>query len=323
MHDMKPVQRMLLSLLLVSGSSLTSAEDSVERISEEYEKLMSKPFVLLPHHDNYLLPVSYNNTPNEEAYEFLTEQDNLSERGAYNRKTELEFQISFSVVIAKNIFSSSVDLLGAYTQQSWWQVYNSGWSRQFRESNYTPELFARHILGSVPSAFGASAILVDYGYMHQSNGQVQELSRSWDRLFVRSILHYDNILIIPSLWYRLPEGGSEDYNPDITDYLGYGELVVSNLSDKHNWKVRLIPGTKKQGIELSYSYPRTEYLVYFLHLIFVSSSSRFCSSLFPFLPSFLFTSNFYFNHKPNFIPIRIFKNSPFKQWSASNRTKLK
>jgi len=261
---MKPVQRTLISLLLASVSSLTPASDSLERISKEYETLLSKPFVLLPHLDNYLIPVSYNNTPNEEVYDFLTEQGELSERGAYNKKVEVEFQISFSVVIAKNIFSSSVDLLGAYTQQSWWQLYNSGWSRQFRESNYSPELFARHLLSPPPTLFGTKAVLVDYGYMHHSNGQVQELSRSWDRLFIRSTLHYADILLTPSIWYRIPEGDSEDFNPDITDYLGYGELVISNLSEKNNWRMKLITGTKKQGIELSYSYPMTKYMRYFL-----------------------------------------------------------
>lgn len=263
---MKPVQRILISLVLASTSSLTSASDSLQRISKEYGALLSKPFVLMPHLDNYLIPVSYNNTPNEQVYEFLTREQDNSERGAYNREAEIEFQISFSVVIAKNIFSSSVDLLGAYTQQSWWQVYNSGWSRQFRESNYSPELFARHLLTPPPSLFGTRAVLVDYGYMHQSNGQVQELSRSWDRLFIRSILHYENILFIPSIWYRIPEGDSENFNPDITDYLGYGELVISNLSDKHNWRMKWVPGTKRQGVELSYSYPLTKYMRYFVKL---------------------------------------------------------
>ena len=261
---MKHVQQILTTLLLAGVPLLASANDSLVRLSKEYESLMSKPFVLLPHLDNYLIPVSYNNTPNEEVYDFLTEQGDLADRGDYNRKTELEFQISFSVVIAKNVFSSSVDLLGAYTQQSWWQVYNSGWSRQFRESNYSPELFARHLLNPATGLFGARAVLVDYGYMHQSNGQVQELSRSWDRLFIRTILHYGNVLIIPSIWYRLPEGDSEDYNPDIEDYLGYGELVISNLSEKHNWRMKLIPGTEKQGVELSYSYPLTSYMRYYL-----------------------------------------------------------
>ena len=182
---MKHVRQILISLVFASAPWVSSASDSLERISNEYEALMSKPFVLLPHFDNYLIPLSYNNTPNEEAYAFLTEQGDLADRGTYNKKMELEFQISFSVVIAKNIFSSSVDLLGAYTQQSWWQVYNSGWSRQFRESNYSPELFARHLLNPAPVLLGTRAVLLDYGYVHQSNGQVQELSRSWDRLFVR------------------------------------------------------------------------------------------------------------------------------------------
>jgi phospholipase A1 len=261
---MKPIQRTLISLLLAPSATLAFADDSLERISEEYEALMSRPFVLLPHRDNYIIPVSYNNTPNEEAYEFLTQE--YPDRGPYNNKTELEFQISFSVVIAKNMFRSSVDLLGAYTQQSWWQVYNSDWSRQFRESNYNPELFARHVLNPPPSMFGTRAVLLDYGYMHQSNGQVQELSRSWDRLFIRSLLHYKNLIIMPTLWYRIPEGDSEDNNPDITDYLGYGELEISNLSEKHNWRMKLLPGTERLGIEIAYSYPMTEYIRYYLKI---------------------------------------------------------
>ena len=263
---MKSSRKIIYTLLLSASAVSAAAADSLQMISEEYESLMSKPFVLLPHLDNYIIPVSYNNTPNEEVYDFLNQQGEYGDRGVYNRKTELEFQISFSVVIAKNIFSSDTDLLGAYTQQSWWQVYNSGWSRQFRESNYNPELFARHVLDPPFRFFGSSMVLLDYGYMHESNGQVQELSRSWDRIFVRSLLSYGNIVVIPSVWYRIPVGESEDFNPDIEDYLGYGELVISNLSDRHNVRMKLIPGIRKQGVELAYSYPMTRYMRYYVKI---------------------------------------------------------
>ena len=50
---------------------------------------------------------------------------------------------------------------------------------QIRELNYAPELFMRkNCIQGIPFLGGELGIL-DIGYMHQSNGQIQELSRSY------------------------------------------------------------------------------------------------------------------------------------------------
>ena len=86
----------------------------------------------------YLAPLSWASnrntmprTPNPETS--VTEPQDLD-------SVEAKFQISMKFKLAESLFGEGVDLWGAYTQVSRWQVYNSENSRPFRETNYEPEL---------------------------------------------------------------------------------------------------------------------------------------------------------------------------------------
>ena len=244
-------------LLLLMGcySAPLWADDFISQIKTEYQSVLEKSFILLPHRGSYFIPLNYNNSPNRDVYQSISTEAPFSERGEYNRHYEAEFQVSFAVLVDRDFLGSSYNIFAGYTQKSWWQIYNSDWSRQFRETNYNPELFARKLFDETPQWAGINLIAFDLGYMHQSNGQIQELSRSWDRLFVRAILNYQNILFIPTLWYRLPDGDGIDENPDTKEFIGHGELVLTYLYKKHQWDLKIIPGTEKQGVEVSHSYP--------------------------------------------------------------------
>lgn len=243
--------------------NLTWAVDIKKSVREEYEYLLSKKYSFLPHKGTYLLPVSYNHSPNNKVYEVLTEQEDLKSRGAYNREIEAEYQVSFQFLISRTTLGLGHSLFMAYTQQSWWQVYNQNWSRQFRETNYNPEIFLRKILGKNFNIFGLEMATYDFGYMHQSNGQIQELSRSWDRLFFRTIFVFKKLIITPTIWHRIPGADSLDENPDIERYLGYAELKFDYLSGKNRFGLRVIPGTRHAGFEISHSYPLSEGVRFF------------------------------------------------------------
>lgn len=238
-------------------------QEKIETLKNEYNSLLKKKYMLLPHKSNFLIPFSYNLKPNESTYDTLKDSSELRSRGLYNKKLEAEFQVSFMVLTSREIFSTDFDLFVAYTQQSWWQVYNSDWSRPFRETNYTPEIFARKVFDTPKTFLNGKAIYYDIGLVHQSNGQTQELSRSWNRIFFRSVLSYGNTYIKPTLWYRLPEASDKDQNKDIYKYLGYGELEIDHVWSKSRMRLRIIPGTKYQGAELSYSYPWHQGVRYF------------------------------------------------------------
>ena len=178
-----------------------------------------KAYVRL-HQPNYLLFARYTNDVNREPYEPLFE----SFADEYDfENVEAKFQLSF-----KGRLLTSEDrrwgLWFAYTQQSQWQVFSDDISRPFRETNYMPELFGSFRpdvqLGSLKFN------LLNFGYTHQSNGRADPISRSWDRLFVEGGLDSESFALIVRAWTRIEPSADEDDNPDITDYLGHGQVTA-------------------------------------------------------------------------------------------------
>ena len=230
---------------------------------KEYKGLISKKYILIPHRGTYLLPFIYNDNPNNKVYETAFPDVVKEKRGNFNDYTEAEFQISFLILTNKNIFNSGFDTFIGYTHQSWWQVYNTDWSRPFRETNYAPEVFFRKVPDDPVSFFLGKILVYDFGFIHQSNGQIQELSRSWNRFFYRVVLVFDQIMLKTTLWHRLPEETNEDENPRIYNYLGYGELEIKHKFNSHSYQLRIIPGIKKQGFEFSINTPWKEGLQFY------------------------------------------------------------
>ena len=252
----------ILFLVFFSNNAF-SAEMKIDDVKEEFSSLLDKKYILLPHKGNFLLPFSYNFKPNHSAQDSLDSGQQFSERGEFNQNMETEFQISFMVLTSRNIFNTDLNLFVGYTHQAWWQVFNEEWSRPFRETNYAPELFVREIFDSPKKFLGLDYLAYDVGVIHQSNGEIQELSRSWNRIFLRTAFVFGKTFLKASLWYRIPESKSKDENRDIYDYLGYGELEIDHFWKKNRFQLRIIPGTKHQGAELSYSYPLSEGIRFF------------------------------------------------------------
>jgi phospholipase A1 len=77
---------------------------------------------------------------------------------------------------------------------------------------------------------GWNGRLLGIGVNHQSNGQSDPLSRSWNR--VMGYVGFDRadwtIMFRP--WWRIPEGGKDDNNPDISNYMGRGDVQII-----HEW----------------------------------------------------------------------------------------
>lgn len=188
-------------------------------------------FSVSPHKQNYILIYSHNRNPNTTPY--LTDPETTVD------KNEITFQISLKFPIVNfQIGDKQAYLMAAYTAQSFWQAYNKVLSNPFRETNHEPEVFAFYPLNvNIP---GARQVYVMGGFVHQSNGRGQPLSRSWNRLYLDLVVEGDNFKISVKPWYRLPEdkkeyiGASEgDDNPDITDYLGYGEISGAIKLEHH------------------------------------------------------------------------------------------
>lgn len=197
---------------------------------------------------NYVLAARYTDRVNNQPFTPIFDAAGVPPQDLDD--IEAKFQISFK----GRLWTTDDRRFGvwaAYTQQSHWQVYNSSdeVSKAFRETNYMPEVFVSYRPGiALPGGFQWN--LLNAGYTHQSNGRSAALSRSWDRLFVEGGMENGNFALVGRAWYRIKESSNSDDNPDITDYLGYGELWGIYRWNEHSFNlgVRGKPGGKGSGM---------------------------------------------------------------------------
>lgn len=171
--------------------------------------------------------------------------------------TESELLFQFSAKYS--LLNTGVYL--AYTQKSFWQVYNTDDSRPFRETNYNPEAFYRW----TPEVKDWHYWGADIGIEHESNGEDVPASRSWNRLYIAPFRAKGSSLLYAKLWYRIPDDEKKypedprgDDNPDIEDYYGYGELRYSHQMGEEHLLDLMVRGNMDEGrgaVQLNYSLP--------------------------------------------------------------------
>ncbi len=189
----------------------------------------NNPNVLTPHKRNYILPVTYMSSPNNNPILNGSDPQQALEEEVLDN-FEAKFQLSVKVPLYTNFSDKDQAIHFAFTLQSYWQVYNSDISAPFRETNYQPEIFWSNILDDENRLWGDEMVFV-IGAEHQSNGRSTLLSRSWNRIYANFIWEQNNMVFSLKPWYRLPEDRKEevgqasgDDNPDIHKYMGYFEF---------------------------------------------------------------------------------------------------
>jgi phospholipase A1 len=220
-------------------------------------------FLLRPHEPNYLLIGKYSTNPNPQPAS-PTRGESLPQDldGA-----EASFQISLKVKAAEGLFAGHADLWFAYTQQSFWQVYNARNSRPFRETNYEPE--AMLLFPTNYSLLGLKGRFINLGLLHQSDGQSGSLSRSWNRIYAQFAFERGDFALLVRPWYRLPEHAPSDDNPDIQDYMGHGDLVAVYKRGDQTFSILLrnfLRSDYRGTVELGYSFPLAGRLKGYLQL---------------------------------------------------------
>jgi phospholipase A1 len=221
-----------------------------------------RPWVTF-HRSNYALVFSYNTSPNQAPFQELTPPKTLV-------KPEVTFELSFKAKIWQDVFGKDMDLWVAYTQRSFWQFYNFDDSSPFRETDYEPEIllnFRTHF-----NILGLATRFVQVGLNHQSNGQSEPLSKSWNRLVANIGLERGDFSLLLKGWYRLPESAESDDNPGIYKYVGYGEIWGYYFLKRHRFAVMLRDnldfGENRGAIQLEWSFPlfaqMAGYVQYFL-----------------------------------------------------------
>lgn len=157
---------------------------------------------------------------------------------------DLKLQFSFKYRLAKKF-----DLYFAYSQLMFWDIWKE--SRPFEDVNYRPEIFYRLI--ETKSGIFQS---FDIGWLHTSNGQKDEESRSLDRIFVRSNIvskfRRHNLGAIIMVYNIYNEDAT---NEDIVNYYGYWDahFYVSDLfrieKQKMDLELRLYAGSKVYDLD--------------------------------------------------------------------------
>ncbi|MDO1447963.1 phospholipase A [Rhodocytophaga aerolata] len=178
-------------------------------------------FLITPYKPVYITAGRWSDKPNEQPF---------SENPAYSLpfrvdygNYEAKYQLSFKVKLLQEIFGKHGDLWIAYTQRSHWQIYNTEFSRPFRETNYEPEVLLNFATNF--SLLGFKLRMMGIGLNHQSNGRALPLSRSWNRVIAHAAFERGKWVLLIRPWYRLKD--TDDENPAITDYIGRADATLT------------------------------------------------------------------------------------------------
>ncbi len=250
--------------IFVRDTSPTKKPIVSKRINEDKEHILL-PFTLMAHKPNYILFAAYNAS----SYNAKSFQDQFNNPGLDFDDTEAQFQLSIKFPLLVNAFNNTADIYAAYTNRSFWQVYNSKESAPFRETNHEPEAWIQ--FHPHWQLFGFTNVWNSFGIVHQSNGRGGELSRSWNRIYAWLTVERGNLAMGIKPWIRIQEDAQDDDNPDITDYLGHGEFYASYKWRKNVFSLmtrnNLESGFQRGAVELSWSFPLPHwpYLKGYLH----------------------------------------------------------
>lgn len=205
---------------------------------------------------NYALPVHYttriNRTPSSPTQQAVQLPD--------YRNVEAKFQISLRTKVLQDFGLPGADLWLTYTQQSFWQIYNSADSKPFRNTDYEPELlYVVPIPESVRALpFGWQWRMAQAGLVHQSNGQSDPLSRSWNRVYLGTAVERGNWMLSGRLLQRINEAREDDNNPDLVGYRGRLEWQANWASGRHTASLlyrSTARDVKLGAVQLDWSYP--------------------------------------------------------------------
>jgi len=228
--------------------------NALERRVKQEDISTGNIWTITPHKQNYILLGAYNfSSPYEEPWEKSAGKDiDLN-------KTEVKFQVSFKFMLWEDIFKNrkNGDIYLAYTQLAMWQLYNRDISSPFRETNYEPEAFLA--FDTAWNIFGFKNRFFMLGISHQSNGREEPLSRSWNRIYANFIMNRGNLVLSVKPWVRIPEHQTDDDNPDIEDYLGYGELRAIYRTGDNTFGMmlrnNLLFNNNRGAVQLDWSFP--------------------------------------------------------------------
>jgi phospholipase A1 len=239
------------------------------RASDAPRSLLSKYWELAPEdkrgvfnfvgfRPNYVLPLHWTSRINRAPQ---SPSQPVVELPNYRRQ-EAKFQLSLRTKLAQNFLLPDADLWVGYTQQAMWQIWNGKDSKPFRNSDYEPELM--YVL---PTSKGLREVALPFdwhwrytmlGIAHQSNGQSDPLSRSWNRVNLAAGFERGDWSLITRLTQRLNEPAASDNNPDLVGFRGRGEFQLNWAHGKHTASLlyrSTLKNARYGALQFEWTYP--------------------------------------------------------------------
>ena len=210
-----------------SGNTNGTHSSSNNWLAKEWEPVNE----LKSYKQNYFLAFSHSSKPNEQPTSpTIANQASIPYPIQNN---EAKFQISLKHVLAD--YQGAGSLWLGYTQLTFWQVYDPSASKPFREIDFEPEL--------IYSLRPNDTSILNFGVVHQSIGQAVPAERAWNRAYVEPGIQFssnsDERLILQLRLWKILNSSDLRGNPDIGNYLGYGELNLRYIQDG-GWKVNVM-----------------------------------------------------------------------------------
>ncbi|MEP7295406.1 MAG: phospholipase A [Burkholderiales bacterium] len=250
------------SLLAGKGAPLpgTAASRRPASLLAKYWELDAEDkrgiFNFVGYRPNYVLPVHVtsriNRTPGSPTQATVSLPD--------YRREEAKFQLSLRTKLAQDLLLPNADLWVGFTQQALWQIWNGKDSKPFRNSDYEPEAIyvipTTKALRELP--LGWQWRFTQFGLAHQSNGQSDPLSRSWNRVYAAAGFERGDWTLTTRFTQRLKEPVETDNNPDLVDFRGRGEVQLNwaNGLQAASLTYRSTLRNAKYGaVQLEWTYP--------------------------------------------------------------------
>ena len=260
---MKLSVKLILLILLSSAAhaqiQALNSKTQLRTMTERWEldsTAVRGTFLLTPYKPIYFLVGKYSSNPNEQPHSENDSPEYIVPEGINYDNIEFKFQLSFKTKMLQSFLWGKADLWIAYTQKSFWQVYNQELSRPFREINYEPE-----IILNFPVKFkilGFNTRMVGIAFNHLSNGKSDPFSRSLNRFIIHAGFERKNWNVYLRSWYGMSDNNGD--NPDISDYAGRADVNVIYAKNGH--VVSFIGGynmnfdsSPRGNAEVSWSYP--------------------------------------------------------------------
>ena len=241
----------------LAATPTESKDNSTSALSKRWELDNADKggiFAIRPYQPIYLMPLHYTDSINTSPSSPAPNHSLVVPRD-YG-KSEVKYQLSFKTKILERVLFDRTDFWFGYTQQSLWQVYNKKQSSPFRETNYEPELML--VTPTKYNVFGLNGRMFTAGIKHQSNGQGEPRSRSWNRFYAQFGFERDGFALLLEPWWRISESNHDD-NPDIADYIGRGKILASYQRNGNEWTLQVKNNFKfpnnRGSLQLNWSYP--------------------------------------------------------------------